>query len=195
MMALPKKHYTLEEYIALEKHSEERYEFFDGAVFAMVGGSANHSRIITNVIRHLQNKLEGKPCETFPSDMRLKVPAAYPYRYPDVSVVCGEPIIEDLQGQHMLVNPVLIIEVLSPSTAAYDLGDKFSAYQSIESFCEYLLIAQERPHVIQYVRQPGSKWLRSEINGLEATLTLESLELTLSLRDIYQRVDFQSGTA
>lgn len=190
MNPLPKRSYTLEEYIELDKSSEERYEFFDGEVFAMGGGSLNHSRISVNVSSVLVSKLAGGKCEVFTSDARIRVPAAWPYRYPDVAVVCGEPLIETLQGQEMLVNPVLIVEVLSPSTAAYDLGDKFSAYQSSESFREYLLIAQGRPHVIQHVRQPDNKWLRSESDGLNAELTLESLNLTLSLAEIYQRVTF-----
>jgi Uma2 family endonuclease len=199
MSALPKKLYTLEEYLELDKNSEERYEFFEGTVhgigevFAMAGGSINHGRIMRNVIRYLENKLDGAPCEVFPSDTPLKVPTALPYRYPDVSVVCGEPLIEELQGQQMLLNPVLIIEVLSDSTAAYDLGQKFSAYQSIPSFREYLLIAQDQPYVIQHVRQPDNKWLRSEASGLEASVTLETLGISLTLKEIYQRVNFQAA--
>lgn len=193
MTALPKHRYTMEEYIELDKNSEERYEFFDGEVFAMAGGSIEHAVIAANTIRALGNKLEGKKCFVLTSDVRIKVPAALPYRYPDASVVCGEPITEELQGQQMLVNPILIVEVLSPSTAAYDLGDKFSAYQSITSFREYLVISQERPHVIQHVRQSSGKWLRSEASGLEATVTLESLDITLSLSEIYQRVEFTNN--
>jgi Uma2 family endonuclease len=103
-------------------------------------------------------------------------------------VVCGEPIIEELQGLELLVNPLVIIEVLSPTTEAYDHGRKFSAYQSIESFREYLLVAQDRPHVVQYVRQPNDKWLRSEVGGLAGELKLETINCTLSLSDIYRRV-------
>lgn len=190
MSALPKKLYTLEQYLELDKNSEEKYEFFDGEVFAMAGGSLEHNTISANVIRSLGNKLEGTTCRVLSSDMRLKVPLALPYRYPDATVVCGEPLIEKLQGQPMLVNPILIIEVLSDSTEAYDLGKKFTAYQSIESFREYLLIAQDRPHVIQYVRQEGGKWLRSEHHGLDAVLELEALNLSLPLSEIYQRVTF-----
>jgi len=199
MTALPKQLYTLEEYLELDKNSEEKYEFFEGRVrgvgeaFAMAGGSINHGRIMRNVIRRLENKLDGTPCEVFPSDTRLKVPTALPYRYPDASVVCGEPVIEEIQGQQMLLNPVLIVEVLSDSTEAYDLGKKFSAYQSIPSFREYLLVAQDRPHVIQHVWQGDGKWLRSEHDGLEAVLKLESLNLTLPLSEIYQRVNFQAA--
>jgi Uma2 family endonuclease len=193
MTALPKKdHYTLEEYIELEKSSEERYEYFDGEVFAMAGGSPNHVRISRNVCNRLSQKLEDLDCEAFPSDMRIKVPAAFPYRYPDVSAACGELIFEEVLGQQMLVNPILIVEVLSPSTAAYDLVEKFTAYQSIDSFREYLLISQSRPHIIRYVLQSKGKWLRSEVEGLENEVALESLNVTLSLREIYWRVKFET---
>jgi Uma2 family endonuclease len=192
MTALPKKdHYTLEEYIKLEKNSEERYEYFDGEVFAMTGGSPSHVRISRNVCNSLSRKLEDRDCEAFPSDMRIKVPAAFPYRYPDVSAVCGEAIFEEVLGQQVLVNPVLIVEVLSPSTAAYDLVEKFTAYQSIDSFGEYLLISQSRPHLIRYVRQSKGKWLRSEVERMESEVALESLSLTLSMPEIYWRVKFE----
>ncbi|HWQ31771.1 MAG TPA: Uma2 family endonuclease [Blastocatellia bacterium] len=193
MNAIPKHRYTLEEYIELDKNSEERYEYFDGEVFAMAGGTINHGRISSNVHFALRQRLAGKGCEAFTAETRIRVPAALPYRYPDVSVVCGPVKIEEIQGQEMLVNPVLLVEVLSTSTAAYDHGDKFSAYQSIESFREYLLISQERPHVVQYVRQPDNRWLRAEVSGLNGILTLESLDLTLPLSEIYEQVDFPSS--
>jgi Uma2 family endonuclease len=181
MTALPKKKYTLEEYLELDRNSEERYEYFDGEVFAMAGGSPNHARLSGNIYSALQSKLRGGRCEAFNSEMRLKVPLALPYRYPDASVVCGEPIFDEIDGQQMLVNPVLIVEVLSPSTAAYDLIDKFSAYQSIDSFREYLLISQDRPHVIQHVKQSKKRWLRIEIDGMESEVKLESVDATLAL--------------
>jgi Uma2 family endonuclease len=192
MTALPKHRYTLEEYIELDKNSEERYEYFNGEVFAMGGASLSHNRITKNIIRSLENKLADGDCEALPSDMRLKVPKAFPYRYPDAVVVCGEPQIETIQGQEMLVNPMLIVEVLSPTTEAYDRDKKFIAYQSIESFREYLLVAQDRAHVTQYVRQPAGKWLRSDVEGLDGALHLESLNLPLTLGEIYRRVEFAS---
>lgn len=188
MSAVPVHKLSLEEYLELDRNSEERYEYFDGEVFAMSGASLSHNRIARNLLRSLENQLEGRDCEVLPADMRLKVPAVFPYRYPDLVVVCGEPIIEELQGLELLVNPLVIIEVLSPSTEAYDHGRKFSAYQSIESFREYLLVAQDRPHVVQYVRQSDNKWLRSEIGGLAGELTLETINCALSLSEIYRRV-------
>ena len=190
MSTLPKKLYTLEEYIELEKSSEERYEYFNGEVFAMAGGGMEHLRITKNINRHLENKLEGKPCESFPFEMRVKVPAAPPYRYPDVVVVCGEPITENFQGLPRLINPRLIVEVLSPTTKDYDKDGKFLAYQTIESFQEYLLVAQDTPHVTRYVRQLDNQWLRADIIGLESSVELKSLDVTLALGEIYQAVTF-----
>lgn len=189
-VAVSKQKYTLEEYLELDKNSEERYEYFDGEVFDMAGGSANHTRLGFDIGTLFSQKLKGKNCEVFNSDMRVKVPAALPYRYPDVSVVCSGAVIEELNGQEMLVNPVLIVEVLSPSTAAYDLKDKFTAYKSIDSFREYLIVSQDRPHVIQYIRQSKSRWLQIDIEGLNAEVTLESINVTLSLSEIYERVKF-----
>lgn len=190
MSALPKSKYTIEQYIELEKSSEERYEYFDGEVFAMAGRSLAHLRIGKNIARHLENRLEGKPCEAFPFDMRIKVPAAPPYRYPDVTVVCGEPIMENFQGLSMLVNPLVMIEVLSPSTKEYDKDGKFIAYQSIASFQEYLLVAQDVAHVTRYVRQADNQWVRSDFIGLDSSVELKSLGVTLPLSEIYQAVTF-----
>ena len=189
MSALPKPYLTIEEYIELDKNSEERFEYFNGEIFSMAGGTPNHTRIARNVCNRLTQRLGDRDCEVFPSDMRIKVPADAPYRYPDVSAVCGKQNYEMFQGLEMLTNPVLLVEVLSPSTAAYDLDAKFTAYQSIPSFCEYLVIAQDRPHVIRHVRQPQG-WLRTEVNGLQNEVTLESLEVALPLSEIYARVQF-----
>ena len=193
MSAIAKRKYTLEEYLELEKNSEERYEYFDGEVFAMAGGSPNHSRLGTDISSLLGQKLEGTQCEVFNSDMRIKVPKAFPYRYPDASVVCGEAVFDEISGQPRLVNPILIVEVLSPRTAAYDLKDKFTEYQSIKSFKEYLIISQDRPHVIHHMRQSNGKWLRTDVEGLDAEVRLESINVTLSLREIYKRVKFDSA--
>lgn len=191
-VAVSKQKYTLEEYLELDKNSEEKYEYFDGEVFAMAGGSPNHARLGFDIGTLFSQKLRGRGCEAFNSDMRVKVPDARPYRYPDVSVVCGEPVFEELNGQEMLVNPVLIVEILSPSTAAYDLKDKFIAYQSIDSFREYLVVSQDRPYVIQHIRQSKKRWLRIDIEGLDAEVALESINVTLSLSEIYERVKFQT---
>ncbi len=192
MTALPKQQqrYTLEEYLELDRTSEERYEYFDGEIFAMTGGSLNHNLIVGNLLARLHQQLWQSDCKVLPSDMRIKVPTALPYRYPDLSIFCGEPRIENLSGQQLLVNPLVLIEVLSPSTEAYDLGRKFTAYQSIESFREYLLVAQDRVHVTHYVKQAGGGWLRFELEGLGSMLTLQTVNCTMALRDIYRAVNF-----
>ena len=190
MSALPKYKYTIEEYIELEKRSEERYEYFDGEVFAMAGGSLEYAIIATNLAGVINNKLGDKKCRAINSDIRIKVPTAPPYRYPDVTVVCGEPITEKYLGQVMLVNPMVMIEVLSPTTKDYDKDGKFLAYQSIESFQEYLLVAQDRPHVTRYVRQADNQWWRSDFIGMDSDVELKSLGVTLLLSEIYQGVEF-----
>lgn len=158
----------------------------------MAGSSLAHLRIGKNIARHLEKKLEGSPCEAFPFDMRVKVPTAPPYRYPDVTVVYGELIREDFQGLPSLVNPLLLVEVLSPTTEDYDKDGKFIAYQSIASFREYLLVAQDVPYVTRYVRQSDNQWVRSDFIGLENVVELKSLGVTLQLSEIYQAVQFAS---
>jgi Uma2 family endonuclease len=188
MSAIPKHKMTVEEYIEFDKNNEGRWEYFDGEVIDMAGGILNHNQIASNISRVLGNKLEEKGCRALPGDMRLKVPKALPYRYPDVVVVCGEPVVETVQGQEMLVNPLLIVEVLSASTKAYDFDLKFRAYQSIESFREYLLVAQDRPQVTQYVRQPDGQWLRRDIEGMESVVKLASADCELTFSEIYRLV-------
>jgi Uma2 family endonuclease len=189
MTAVPKHKMTMEEYIEFDKNNEGRWEYFDGEVFDMAGGTLNHNQIASNISRVLGNKLGDKGCRALAGDMRLRVPKALPYRYPDVVVVCGEPIIEKIQGQEMLVNPRLIIEVLSPSTARYDYGAKFIAYRSIESFQEYLLVSQDHPHIIQYVRGLGG-WVRRDIEGMENLVAFASVDCELHLSEVYRLVQF-----
>src|SRR5215510_7682894 len=162
MSAVPKTRCTVEEYIELLKNSDERFEYFDGEVVSMAGGKIDHGDIAANIVRHLGNRLADHPCRVSGGAFALKVHTAPPFRFPDASVVCGERVIDEFQGIEMLVNPMLIIEMLSPTTEAYDRGGKFLAYQSIESFQEYLLVAQDRPHVTHYTRQQRGKWLRAD---------------------------------
>lgn len=190
MSAAPKVRYNITEYIELLKNSDERLEYIDGEVVSMAGGKIVHGDIAANIVRHLGNRLADGRCRVSGGDVALKVPTAQPFRFPDASVVCGERVIEDFQGIEMLVNPTLIIEVLSPSTEAYDQGAKFLAYQSIDSFQEYLLVAQDRPHITHYTRQKRDKWLRSDIIGLNSEVKLESLNVSLPLAEIYWQITF-----
>jgi Uma2 family endonuclease len=189
----PKRKYTIEEYIELYKNSEERFEYFDGEIVSMASGKISHVGIAANIIRALGNLLLDRPCQVFGGDGAIKTTKAPPFRLPDVSVVCNEPIIEEFQGIEMLVNPLLICEVLSPSTAGYDREEKFIVYQGIESFQEYLLVERVRPHVTRYVRQTDGQWLRADFIGLESEVRLESLGVMLPLSEIYRMIKFPAA--
>jgi Uma2 family endonuclease len=182
--------YTLEEYIELEKNSEERFEFWDGNVWSMAGASPEHEIIVGNIITSLNIALRGRNCRVFASNLRIKVPVYLPYRYPDLTALCGQPIYEELGGLQILVNPTLIVEVLSKSTEAFDLNDKFTYYKSIESFTEYLLISQDRPHVVLYTKRDEKVWLHQEFNSLDETVFLTSLNCELALSEIYYNIEF-----
>ncbi len=190
MSSQPSRRYTLEEYFELERKSEERYEYFNGEVFCMSGVSSNHAQIEINLATSLNSQLRERGCRVYPANMRVKAPALPPYRYPDLSALCGKPIFEEISGVETLTNPTLLIEVLSPSTEAFDRGDKFTYYKSIPSLREYLLIAQHRPHVTQYVKQTDSKWEHEEVNDLGASLYLPTVDCTLALSEVYREVEF-----
>jgi Uma2 family endonuclease len=182
--------YTLEEYFALELATDEKYEFWDGNVWCMSGASISHNRIVRNMGTMFDTQLSQRGCESFPSDVRVKVPAYPPYRYPDLTALCGESIVEQSGGVDLLVNPQLIVEVLSDSTAAFDRGDKFTYYKSIASFSEYLLVAQHRPHVTQLARGENGVWSHTEYNDLADEVQCASVPCRLQLSEIYRGVAF-----
>ena len=190
MPAEPKRIYTMEEYLALERESEVRYEYRDGEVFDMSGGKRYHDRIMGKMFNLLSSPLSGKDCEVFTGNMQIKTPALLPYRYAAGSVAWGEAKFELFNGCDLLLNPILIWEVLSSTTEAYDRGDKFTYYKSIPSLKEYLLIAQHRPHITQYVKQNERIWYRTEFNSLGESIYLPSLDCTLQLSELYQGVIF-----
>ncbi|HLG17301.1 MAG TPA: Uma2 family endonuclease [Blastocatellia bacterium] len=188
MSAETKRRYTLEEYLNLERESEVRFEFWDGEIFAMSGDTLAHETIMGNTYDLFRSGLRRSQCSVFGSNMQIKVPSAPPYRYADGSVVCGKVEVERFNGNDLLLNPILIYEVLSPSTEAYDRGDKLTHYKSIASLREYLLIAQHRPHITQYVRRDDGGWSYTEVNDIDAELHLPSVGLTITLGDIYTGV-------
>jgi Uma2 family endonuclease len=190
MVALPKERLTVEEYIEFDKNSEERWEYFDGVVVSMSGGTLAHNQISANLLFGMRNNALAQGCQVLPADMRIKVPKALPYRYADIVVVCGPPVIEKVQGLDVLINPSLIIEILSESTEAYNRGQKFVSYKSIDSFREYLLVAQDRPSITHYVRQADGSWLRSDVEGLDTEIELVTISCKMSLREKYALVDF-----
>jgi Uma2 family endonuclease len=195
MAANPERRYTLEEYLELERTSEERFEFWDGEIFCMSGASQAHDRILVNFIVHLSTRLDAAKCRVFSSDMRIKVPSAPPYRYADLSALCGEAQFEEIGGVDALTNPQLIVKVLSPSTEAYDRGDKFTHYKSIPTFSEYVLVAQHRPHVTHFFKGDDGRWMYDEANDLEAVLSLSSVGCELPLSEIYRGVSFDAEAA
>ncbi len=193
MSAIPitSQQMTLEEYLEFDYNAEGRYEYFDGEVIEMSGGSPEHSLLSNRIGRLLGNVLDPKGCSVYNSEVLIKVPAMLPYRYGDVSALCGNPIYEDLGNQRLLVNPMLIVEVLSPSTEKYDREKKFKAYKSIESLHEYLLVSQTEKFVTLYTKYNEKFWFQSEYVDGE-TLKLESLECELSVDEIYQGIVFET---
>jgi Uma2 family endonuclease len=183
-----KKFVTPNDYLALERKAEYKNEYFDGEIFAMVGASRRHNLITTNVVSELHRQLRGRPCEVYPSDMRVRIPSANVYTYPDAVVVCGEPRFED-EAVDTLLNPTVIVEVLSKSTASYDRTVKFGFYRTLESLAEYLLIAQDAFLVEHYVRQPDGRWMLTDIRTREGAVELDSIKCSLRLRDVYEKVE------
>ncbi|HLG18114.1 MAG TPA: Uma2 family endonuclease [Blastocatellia bacterium] len=190
MVSQPKRRYTEEEYLALERSSEAKHEYFNGEIFAMGGASRQHVLIVTNVVGELHLQLKRGPCRVFSTDLRVKVDPAGLYTYPDVVVLCDAARFSDEQ-EDTLLNPALIIEVLSESTKDYDRGGKFEQYRAIDSFVEYLLVAQDRPHVEHYVRQPDRSWTLYETNNLEDIVQLTSVRCSLRPADIYDKIEFR----
>jgi Uma2 family endonuclease len=157
----------------------------------MTGASIKHIQIVSNITTELAVQLRARPCRVFPIDLKVRLPDSRKFFYPDVSVVCGELQLHD-ERRDIILNPLLVIEVLSKSTEAFDRGAKFQAYQTLESLKEYVLVAQDRPVVEQYVRQADGKWTYTSVAGLEGSLSLPSVECTLNLSAVYDKVDFDS---
>ena len=179
---------SAEEYLALERQSETRNEFLDGEIFAMGGASRRHNLVTGNAFAALHAQLIGRDCEVHSSDLRVKVPATGLYAYPDVVVVCGGPQLEDDTHLDTLLNPTLIIEVLSPTTADYDRGGKFAHYRTLPSLAEYLVLAQDRVHAEHASRQDDGSWLLTETSQPGEVLDLPSIGCRLDLKAVYARV-------
>src|SRR5438093_9705910 len=192
MTTQTKVRYTPEEYLVLERKSEHKSEYFGGEIFAMSGASERHNLVVTNLVRELSLQLKGRPCKTYSSDMRVKVAPTGLYTYPDVMVVCDKTLFDDEQ-EDTLLNPSVIIEVLSKSTEGYDRGEKFAHYRKLESLTDYLLVSQTKHRVERYVRQPDSQWLLSETEGLENTLPIGSINCVLSLAEVYDKVEMSTA--
>ena len=186
-----KKLYSPDEYRELEETAEFRNEYRDGEIVQMSGGSINHSRIIRNLSRVLGNLLEGQPYELFHNDLRLWIPRYRRGTYPDVMVIEGEPIFTEGRSDELL-NPVLIVEVLSKSTKNFDWEDKFRLYRSIPEFREYVLVNQSEFLVAQYIKTESNEWLFREYEGESAIVSFASVEVQMSMLDIYELVVFET---
>lgn len=182
-----KSYVSPEEYLRLERQSEYKSEYVNGEIFAMSGASRKHNLVAGNIVAELNRQLRGKPCEVYPSDMRVKVTATGLYTYPDVVVVCGEPKFED-EYVDTLLNPTLLVEVLSQSTERYDRIAKSSYYRTLDSLAEHLLIAQDEIRLEQYVKQANGQWLLYECSSLDEVVELPSISCSLALRDVYDKV-------
>lgn len=181
------RHYTAEEYLALEVESDIRNEYRNGEIIPMTGGTPEHNEITGNLVFLLKSALKGQPYSIFVTDQRLWIPDLDLYTYPDV-MMTHRPLELKPGRRDTVMNPILLVEVLSDSTQGYDRGDKFEAYRTIPTFQEYLLIDQYKPRVEQFVRQSESQWLFTEYKGLEAQIGLASVPVELVLKDLYEGV-------
>lgn len=188
---LSQRTYTVDEYLVQEITSQDRHEYRNGALVLMPGGTPNHNRIAGNLFAFLNFGLKRQPLDVFIADQRLWIPDRRIYTYPDVMVV-GQPVELQEGRKDTVTNPIVIAEVLSPSTRSYDKDEKFAAYRSIPSFQEYLLIDQYNAHVEHYTKTESQAWLFREYDGLEATISFQSFDFSLQLLDLYDKVEFSA---
>lgn len=181
--------FTPEEYLSLERAWDVRHEYLDGFVYAMAGESPAHSIICFNLNGILHPQLRGTRCRGFSPNMKVRAGERGLYAYPDLAVACGEPAFQDQHGD-VLLNPAVIFEVLSPSTEAYDRGEKFARYRAVETLTDYVLVSQAEPRVEHFSRQPDGSWSRAEVSGDDSALTLDSINCRVPLAELYDRVAF-----
>lgn len=191
MAVVARRKMTVAEYLEMERASEEKHEFLDGEIYLMSGASLKHNLIVTNTVSSLHSQLRSRPCVVFPSDMRVRVRDNRYYTYPDITVVCDPLQLEDGR-QDTLLNPTLIIEVLSPSSESYDRGKKFQHYRTLASLQEYVLISQDSARIERYLRQPNDEWLLADASGIESSIELASIQCVLSLAEVYEKITFDA---
>ena len=190
MSALPKLRFTPEEYLELECQAEYKSQYVAGEIFAMAGTQLVHNKVAMNIAAALHARFRGRSCEIYFSDIRLRVPAGDLYTYPDVMALCGEPSLETRGNPPSLLNPQVIFEVLSPSTEAFDRGDKFARYRKLDSLTDYVLVSVERRRVEQHTRQASGVWTYEEYEHPSNVLQLASLDCEVPLAEIYDKVTF-----
>ena len=191
MTALPKnKTYTPEEYLVLEEKAEYRSEYENGEIVAMAGGSLNHQQITANCTVFLDSKIRKKGCRVLPSEMKIWVESIRKFYYPDVTIICEKPDFYKKRDD-TIENPKLLIEVISKSTEAKDRGEKFFAYQTLETLQEYVLVSQDKHLVETFTKQPDGSWRYLATIGLNSKVYFESVNAEILLKDIYDLVDFE----
>lgn len=184
-----KKYISADEYLQWERVAKEKSEFHNGEVFALAGASFVHNRIVGNVLGELKTFLKGKPCDIFPSDLRLNIPEYNVYTYPDLMIICGKPEFAD-QHADTVKNPTVIFEVLSQSTADYDMGTKFMYYRSLPSLKNYILIETAAPKVVLYHRNQENHWELTDLSETDGIVPVPSVSCQLPFSEIYRDVDF-----
>lgn len=192
MTAQPKPFMPEELYLEQERRSTIKHEYYAGNVYAMAGASEQHNVIALNIAAALHTQLRGRSCRAYPSDMRVKVVKTGLNTYPDFTIVCGQSQFTDPIKRDTVINPTVIIEILSPSTERDDRGMKFQHYRTINSLQEYLLIAQDKHHVERFIRHEHNAWIFSEAMGLDAVMPITSIQCSLALQDVYEQVSFGS---
>jgi Uma2 family endonuclease len=189
MSTVPKRRLSPQEYLAQERQADFKSEYLRGEVFAMAGASFEHTLAKDNLAGETRSQLKNGPCSVLTSDMRVKVEATGLYTYPDIAIVCDEPRFED-KVFDTLLNPRVLVEVLSDSTEKYDRGAKFGHYRQIPSLQEFVLVAQDQPLVERYVRQADNSWLLTVFEGLSQTFAFASVPAQVTLAEIYRDVAF-----
>ena len=188
MIRTAKKFYTQEEYLAFERQSLEKHEYYQGEIFDMAGAGFNHNKLLMNFTVETGSFLKGKPCDVFGSDFRVHIPSNTLYTYPDALIVCGKAELLDEEFDTVL-NPVVLVEILSPSTESYNRGKKFMLYRSIETLQEYILINSTSIKVEHFIKQTNGSWHSKEYNSLSDTFLIESISYRFPLHELYDGVE------
>jgi len=191
MVMQAKRRYTPEKYLELERAAEYKSEYLNGEIYGRSGGTLRHSAIAVNVSSEIRTQLKGKPCQVFSRDGKVRSTPSGLLAYPDVSVACGELLFHD-SHRDVLTNSVVIVEVLSDSTEAYDRGRKFFYYRQIETLTDYLLVSQNEPYVDHHSKQADGRWVINSAVGLESSLVIATIDCTLLLAEIYDKIPFAS---
>lgn len=192
MTAQPEATISEEAYLEAERSGTIKHEYFRGRIYVMTGAKESHNLIAANTLASLHGQLRKKPCRVYPSDMRIKVLRTGLNTYPDVVVVCGQPLFTD-DVRDTIVNPTVIVEVLSSSTERYDRGVKFQNYRTVDTLQDYVLVSQEHHHIECYTRQESGLWLLQEVDGIKEKIDIRSIECTLSLQDVYEKVELEES--